>query len=117
MFHLSTITTSDSAEVKLSAGHRELSQGEEAITRISLIGVCYDTGSFRRKYRPEEITKQDVLMLGRMEHGELGRNLLRQEGTEYMGTSDEPVPIPLGDISTGKRTFLSRVRVTLLEAS
>lgn len=56
-------------------------------------------------------------MLGRMAHGELGRNLLRQEGTEYMGTSDEPVPIPLGDISTGKRTFFSRVRVTLLEAS
>lgn len=37
-------------------------------------------------------------MLGRIEHGELGSNLLRQEGTGYMGTSDEPVPILLGDI-------------------
>lgn len=57
--------------------------------------------------------KQDVLMIGRMDHGELGRNLLRQE----VGTSDEPVPILLCDISTGKTTFLSRVRVTLLEVS
>lgn len=41
-----------------------------------------DTGSFIRKLKPEEITRWDVLILGRIKPGESERKMLRQVGTE-----------------------------------